>query len=74
MLHYCKHSIHINITFMSQGRRAHMQIDRLVIQLLKPLQAKFADRRTQGYSAGKYARARLECELVMVKPVIKKGG
>lgn len=51
-----------------------MQIDRLVIQLLKPLQAKFADRRTQGYSVGKYARARLECELVMVKPVIKKGG
>ena len=49
-------------------------MERLLIQLPKPLKAKLDKLRTQGYTASGYIRALLERELATVKPLTKKGG
>ncbi len=50
-----------------------MQMERVLIQLPKPLKAKLDALRTQGYTASGYIRALLERELGSVQSE-KKGG
>ena len=50
-----------------------MQMERILIQLPKPLKAKLDSLRTQGYTASGYIRALLERELRAVKPNTRKG-
>ena len=51
-----------------------MQMERILIQLPKPLKAMLDDLRQQGYTASGYIRALLERELSTVKLRTKKGG
>ncbi len=49
-------------------------MERLMIQIPKPLKRKLDVLRSQGYTASGYIRALLERELGEVKPMTKKGG
>ena len=49
-------------------------MERVMIQLPKPLKAKLDALRTQGYTASGYIRALLERELHKVKSITKKRG
>ena len=50
-----------------------LQMERVLIQLPKPLKAKLDALRTQGYTASGFVRALLERELNL-KPTKKQGG
>ena len=51
-----------------------MMMQRVMIQLPKPLKAKLDGLRKQGYTASGYIRALLERELGEANPTTKKGG
>jgi len=49
-------------------------MERLMIQLPKPLKTKLDSLRSQGYTASGFIRALLERELGETNPTTKKGG
>ena len=51
-----------------------MRMERLLIQIPKPIKAKLDALRSQGYTASGFIRALLERELGETNPTTKKGG